>query len=710
MRLPSMVLRRRITGLLLFACLFIVVLIGRLGWIQLVQGEQLRAEALELRMRDMQVEARRGTIFDREGRELAISVNVDSIYAIPAEIRDPQPVAAALSEVLEISYEDMLERVTRQSSFVWIQRKVDDERSRRVRALDLPGVHFTVESRRYYPKGSLASHVLGFSGIDNQGLEGVELVYDEPLSGKAGRIVSEFDARGREIPEAVHYFISPEEGKHLVLTLDEVVQHVAERELEAAVTEHEAKGGLVLIMHPPTGDILAMASYPGYDLNRWSEYPSNQWRNPIVSNSFHPGSVFKPFIAASAIDSGICTPDTGFYDPGSIQVPGAVIRNWDGAGLGSTTLSDGIRLSSNVVLSQTALKLGTDRVYQYLHTFGFGGPTAIDLPGEAAGLLPPQEEARPVDLAVMSFGQTLQATAVQMVAAMNTFLTGGELIQPRIARGLVDDDGDWIEEFPVKRVRQAIAPDTAAQMKDMLVNVVENGTGANAQMPGYTVGGKTGTSQKTVAGRVAEDVYLGSFMGFLPAHDPQLLIYIVIDEPAGMPFGGWTSAPAFTRMARDLVYYLDIPPDVIEDDDDQETPAPPEAEKVAVPSVVNLPLSEARDVLEDLGLAVSTEGEDHDEDLPVLGQVPPPGVEVEPGSTVVLSLSIPPGPAGQDQVTAPDLHGLSLRRAAEVLAIQGLKMSFSGTGLVEHQDPEPGTTIRRGSTVHLELSPSPEGQ
>lgn len=704
MKVPALELRRRITSLLLGSVVMIMILVGRLAWIQFVQGEQLRAEAVDLRMRDIQVEARRGTIFDRRGRELAISVNVDSIYAVPAEIQDPQSVALALTSALNLSYEDALERVTRRASFSWVQRKVDDDRSRMVRELDLPGIHFTIESRRYYPKGDLASHLLGFSGIDNQGLEGLEYAFDSGLKGEPGRIVVEFDARGREIPEAVHYFIPPDDGNHLVLALDEVVQYVVERELEAAVIEHGAKGGIIVAMHPSTGDILGMASYPSFDLNRWTEYPASRWRNPIVSDSYHPGSVFKPFLASASIDLGIFTPDSGFYDPGSFRVPGATIKNWDGSGLGSTSLRQGLWYSANVVMAQIALQIGRDGVYQYLDAFGFTQPTGIKLPGEATGIFPAKEESRPVDLAVMSYGQTLQVTAIQMITAMNAYLNDGVLIQPRVALGYVDDDGEWLEQFPVVRVRQAVSPTTAEQMREILVEVVEKGSGTQAQIAGYTVGGKTGTSQKTIGGRVSEDQYIGSFMGFLPAHDPELIIYVVIDEPQSMPWGGWVAAPAFAKIVRDLVHYLEIPPDVPVDDEDE--PAGP-VPLVTVPNLVNLPQVEAATALREAGLILGASGDAG----VVVSQVPPAGARVEAGSTVAVAFEAGTGSdEGESVVIVPDLSGMALRRAAEVLAAQGLRMSFSGSGLVTGQDPEPGQELARGQTVRIELSQPLEGR
>ncbi len=695
--------KRRIKNLVFWSCVMIAVLVGRLGWIQLVQGEELRAQALKARTRDLQVEARRGSILDRHLRPLAVSVDVDSIYAVPAEVVDPAATAAALAGILDTTAATLQQRLTLEQPFVWIQRKVDDDKSLQVKELALAGIHFTVESRRYYPKGELAAHLLGFAGLDNQGLEGVELAFDAILRGEPGRIVVEHDARGRQIPEAVHYFVAPVDGQHLVLTLDEVVQYVVEREVRSIVHQHGAKSVLAIALHPPTGDILALSLWPTFDLNAWQEHPADLWRNWAVADTFHPGSVFKPFTAAAAIDLGVCLPDTGFHDPGWLQVPGATISNWDGRGLGNTTLRQGVWHSANVVLAQTALMVGRDGMYRYLEAFGFTRPTGVALPGEAGSLLPTRAEARPVDLAVMSYGQTLQVTAMQMVAAMNSFLTGGVLLQPRVALGYVDDAGEWLEQFPVVEVRQALAAETAGQLVEIMTEVVEVGTGTRAQIAGYSVGGKTGTSQKTIDGVVSKDTYIGSFMGFVPASDPQLLIYIVVKEPEGTPWGGLVGAPAFTRMVDDLVHYLGIEPD--RNGDGGQVAAI--AELVEVPCLLDLPLDQARQLAQQLELELKIEGLG-----PMVGgQVPAAGTLVDPGA----SLTVMTGQLADDQVQpgavpVPDLTGLSLRRAGELLAAQGLELVFEGSGLVTRQAPAPATLLVRGEAVQIQLASPLEGR
>jgi len=701
MNVPGISLRKRIVLVLLASLLAFSSLAGRVAWLQFVRGDELRARAQDARTRDVQVEARRGVIYDQRMRELAVSVNVDSLYAVPREVDDPTQVASKIAGMLDMDPVEISERLGQTASFVWIKRKLPEEVSYAIRQMKIPGLYFTQESRRFYPKGTLAAHVLGFAGIDSQGLEGVEYSHDHELRGQPGRIVLEFDAQGREIPQAKHHYIPPVDGDNLVLTIDEVIQYVVERELDKTVAETGAKGGLCLVMEPKSGDILAMAARPTYDPNFWSDFPPSQWRNPCISDTQHPGSVFKPITACAAVEEGRVTPETGFYDPGYVKVPGWVINNWNNQGLGSTTFAEGFEKSANVIFVKVGLSVGIPDFYRYLRAFGFESPLGIDLPGEATALYPAEEKATVVDLAVMSFGQTIAVTPLQMVSAMSAIANGGYLMRPRVVKAVQDAQSGEARDLPPVLIRRVISSETAAAIRQLMVQVVEKGTGSRARVPGYSVGGKTGTSQKSVGGRVVSDRHVSSFCGLVPAGDPALVVLLMIDEPQGIYYGGVVAAPAVQAILTDALHYLEVPPDKPDEvagRDGGNEQVRSEGETV-VPSIVNLSREDATRDLAVAGLSPSFSGAGET----VLQQFPPAGSRIPTGS-VVLAYTERNRLHGSE-VTVPDLSGHTLRAAAEYLGMLGLRMEAQGSGIVKSQSPGPGVTVPRGTVVKISLSP-----
>ncbi len=702
MRLPSIAMRKRVLhGLVVFVLIY-VALMFRVGWIQVVLGDELSEAALESRTREISVQARRGVIMDREGRELAVSVDVDSLYAVPAEVRDAQQWAAALAPILGMDEGVLRDRLSASASFVWLKRKMAPEAARAVRELDLSGLYFTMESERFYPKGTLASRVLGFAGIDSQGLEGIEYSWDQVLRGEPGTISMEFDAEGREIPQAVYHYIPPVEGSDLYLSIDEIIQYIAERELARVVTETGALGAHLLMMDPGTGHILAMASYPNFDLNRWSDVSPVLWRNPLVSDTQHPGSVFKPITGAAAIEEGTVTPTTPFYDPGYVRVPGAVIHNWNRQGLGSADFSLGFAKSANTIFVRTGLELGMEAFYRYLRAFGLDSPTGVDLPGEAEGIHPPEERARPVDLAVMSFGQTLTLTPLQMINAASAIINGGYLMRPQVVHSIRDAVTGEIQEVPPEVLRRVISGETSATIRDLMVQVIEEGTGSRAAIPGYSVGGKTGTAQKTVDGVVSRDRHLGSFLGFAPADDPAVICYVIVDEPEGLYYGGQVAAPVFQAVVSDTLRYLEIPPEFPEQitGGDPGGSVGPAEVLLQVPDVTGVPAAEAEERLAEMGLEFTIIGAGDE----VREQFPPGGTEVRPGSQVLLyTEGLDEEPAEAGTVRIPDLTGMTLRAGAEKLGALGLRMEVSGSGIIIRQEPGPRTHVQRGTIVHLYL-------
>lgn len=701
--LPAISLRKRLLVLLAFFFLFSSLLGGRLAYLQFVRGAELREKAFNVRTHEVPVEARRGTIYDRTGRELAISVNVDSIFAVPSEVTDPEGTARQLSELLDLDYDWVLGRLTQHQSFVWIERKVDDEVSRAVKVLQLPGIGFTQESRRVYPKGTLAAHILGFAGIDSQGLNGVEYTYDRRLRGTPGWIVIEYDAVGRELPHALHRYLPPTDGEALVLTIDEVIQSMVERELDQIVAQHQPKTATIIVMDPDTGEILGLGVRPTYDPNNFADYPESSWRNFAVSDTYHPGSTFKPITAAAAVEEGVVTWSDSFSCGGGMMIDDRMVRCHSGHG--SLDLTGVIEKSCNAGFMQIGFRLGVEGFYKYYRAFGLDSVTGIDLPGEGAGFTVAEALCKPVDLAVMSFGQTLTVTPVEIIRAMAAIANGGKMVVPHVAKEFRDAEGQVTEVLEWAAGPQVISEDTAREVRRAMEAVVKTGTGKVAYMPGYRLAGKTGTSQKTIGGVVSSSVHVGSFCGFGPADDPRAVVLVVVDEPKGSYYGGAVAAPAFGRLMRDLYRYLEIPmtyapgeerPGADRDDD--------EPSEVTVPSVVGHPVGEALVIVQAAGLRAEVSGLSGGV---VARQTPGPGAGVAPGTLVLLEVD-PAGPGG-GLVMVPDVVGRSVSQAALMLEQAGLHLRVEGSGLAASQAPAAGTSLEPGSTVTVRFEPPPEG-
>jgi len=703
MRGTNIVIRKRLTWIFFLAGLVFVILMGRLAWIQFVQGEELKQKAEEVRMRDIPVDARRGSILDRNGNELVTSISVDSIYAIPKHVEDPRQAARDLSTILGMNEDKLYKKLTKKSSFEWIMRKVDFEVSRKVEELEIKGIKTVEENKRYYLHESLASHVLGFTGIDNQGLLGLEKSYDEELRGKPGRIVVEHDAMGRETPGALHDYIEPVPGHNLVLTLDETIQYFAERELDKVIANYDPKLAVAIVMDPGTGEILAMANRPTFNPNNWREAPKEVWdRNPAIWYNYEPGSTFKIITASSALEVGAVRPEDQFYDPGYVKVAGRNIRCWKAGGHGSQTFEEVVQNSCNPGFIEVGLNLGKERFYKYIRAFGFGNPTGINLPGEAQGILIPEKQATNLNIATMAIGQSIAVTPIQLITAVCAAINGGKLMKPYLVKEITNAEGKTVEKFEPKVVRQIISPETSAEMRMLLEKVVSKGTGRNAFVDGYRVGGKTGTAQVVGSGGYVQGKYVASFAGFAPAEDPQIAILVMIAEPkGGIYFGGLVAAPVFQAIAKDTLRYLRIP----------ETPGlerpkqPWEVQQprvdVDVPNVINYPVEEAEKIIKSSGLNVQTSGEGNI----VYGQTPRAGARVKSGTTVILELQPASGGDSGNKVTVPDLTGLTIKETANLLEDIGLYLIPTGTGLAAKQSVPPGSKVVEGTRVRVEFRP-----
>jgi cell division protein FtsI/penicillin-binding protein 2 len=537
-------------------------LAARLAQVQVVMADRLREMALRQQIATLSIAPHRGRILDRNGRPLAINVEMASIYAVPALIDDPRAFAAAIAPAVGESPAEIHRRLAGSGKyFAWVARKVKPEVVARVKALGLGDqVGFLTEDRRAYPNGSLAAHALGFVGIDNQGLGGIELAYDETLRGRAGSAVAERDGVGRLLMETRRIVEAPQNGSDLVLTIDQVIQHITERELDKALGQTRAKRGLVLVLDPRSGEVLALASRPLFDPNAGGAARPEQWLNRALAVTYEPGSTFKVFLTAAALDAGAVKPEERFLCNGSLRVGSHVIRDAHGPH-GWQSVSDMVKNSCNVAAAQVATRLGKDAFYRYIRAFGFGSATGIDLPGEVQGLVPSTMEWRGPGLQTIGFGQGIGTTALQMVAASTAFANDGRLVRPRVVRAVRDPDGRVVRAMGTERLEQVVTPTTARAVLRMMTLVVDGGTGTQAAIDGYAVAGKTGTAQKpSPSGGYDPDRFVASFLGIAPANAPRLAVLVVLDEPEGAYYGGAVAAPVFREIASQALWYLRVPP------------------------------------------------------------------------------------------------------------------------------------------------------
>lgn len=700
---PGVTVRKRIVILFLLILVYLGFLVGRLAWIQLVKGEQYAKMAKNTRLRDVKVEAPRGDIVDRDGKLLAGTISAYSVFVMPPQVKNPQTTAQILSEVLGLSYDFVYARLTSDSYFEWIQRKVSDEQAKKVRELKLPGIDMTQEARRYLPEGALASHILGITGIDNQGLEGIEKVYDEELLGQDGKVLIEFDGHNRVITGGVKEYLPPKQGNTLVLTIDAPLQHIAERDLEKAIQQTGGMGGWIIVMDVKTGDILAMADWPNYDPNKWWDQPAKNRRNQAVSDSFPPGSTFKIFTAAAALEEGVISKDERFFDPGSVTISGYTISNYGNIALGSATLAEVIEFSSNVGFIQIGRRLGLEKFFKYLDAFGLTEPTGIDLPGEAVGVIRDRKDAKEIDLATMAFGQTNTYTPIAMVTAAAAIANDGVLMQPHLMKEIRSADGRVIKKWDPKPVRQVLSKETAEEMQNFLEGVILRGTGRNAFVPGYRLAGKTGTAQKVIDGKVSNEKHIAGFIGFGPLPEPRVAVFIQIDEPKGVYTGGAIAAPVFSTMMQDVMRYLEIPP--TEPPEKRPATLPPVEPKPSnqqVPSLVNFPVQEARRAAQAAGFSLDVEGTG-----PIITSQVPPAGKMIPKGTRILASAVEEGmdSPGPGEITVPPLKGMSVAQAGETLANVGLYLRMEGTGLAVKQEPEAGTKVPKGFKVKVWFEP-----
>ncbi|MBI4536348.1 MAG: penicillin-binding protein [candidate division NC10 bacterium] len=547
-------------------CIFLLLFLGlgciatKLFAVQVRQRIRLSERATHQYRRLVPVLSHRGIIYDRTGREFAVSLRVASAFAQPASVHDPAATAKALAPVLKLPVGELRSRLTADKPFVWLMRQLEPAQAASLRELNLRGIGLTPESRRFYPREELAAHVLGFVGFEERGLEGIEHQYDDLLGGRPQYIEAQQDALGRLIarreepePRAPIFDLS--------LTLDEVIQYTAERELARAVERSRAKGGTAVVMDVGSGEILALASQPAFDPNRYKDAAHGARRNRAVTDYFEPGSIFKVILAAGALEEGVVRPADRFHgEGGAIEVGGVTIR--DHEKYGWLTVREILAHSSNVGAIKIGQRLGKSLYYHYISGFGFGMLTGVDLPGETPGLIRRPKSWSALSLSVLSLGQEISVTPVQFATAFSAVANGGVLMRPHIVKALRSQDGTLQRVVGPVAVRRVISPETARTLLDMLTSVTEEGTGKGAALEEYTVAGKTGTAQKVDpgTGRYSQRKVVASFVGAVPAEAPRLVILVTIDEPEVLRWGGSIAAPTFREIAREVLKYLRVPP------------------------------------------------------------------------------------------------------------------------------------------------------
>jgi cell division protein FtsI (penicillin-binding protein 3) len=541
---------------------FGLVLVGRLVHLQIIQHDRLAAQSDKQYLRSVEITSGRGNIYDRNRNQLATNIRVESVYADPKSVIDKNKTARILAKTLGMKPGTLLKKLKSDRHFVWIKRKCELNAIEKLKQLDLPGIGFIGETKRYYPKRKLAASTLGFVGLDNQGLAGVEHFHHTVLKGNPQRSVLEKDARGRFLWTTAYAQEINQGKRDVVLTLDEVIQFIAERELKKQVQDYQAKSGLAIVMDPFTGAIYALASAPEFNPNNYSSYPRNTWRNDAVASAYEPGSIFKPIVAAAALEEGLAGPDDIFFcENGSFQLGRSRIGEAANHQFGWLTLRNIIAKSSNIGAIKIAQKLGEKRFFDYMHKFGFGDKMGIDLPGEASGSLQDLSQWSGLSLASMSFGHEVSVTPIQMVSAISAIANGGTLIRPRMTEAILKN-GTLEKTFEPEHIHTVLSEETSRQMINILKSVVKpGGTGANAAIPGFEVAGKTGTAQKIdpKTQSYSKTQFLASFIGFVPADAPRLVILVMIDEPQKSYWGGEVAAPVFQKIARKTLRYLHIP-------------------------------------------------------------------------------------------------------------------------------------------------------
>jgi cell division protein FtsI (penicillin-binding protein 3) len=719
----TQIANKRLYILLGFLLFWFLVICGRLVWLQIINYGDYTQRAAKQQQRSIEVSPVRGNIYDRRGNELAMTVSVDSVFAVPSEVPDVHSTAQVLARVLKADASEIEGRMRGSHAFAWIARKIDNSTSARVRALNLKGIYFQKESKRFYPKGELAAQVLGYVGLDDDGLGGVEREFQSKLTGKPGKMLITMDNKRRWLGRVEK---QPDPGENVVLTIDEKIQYIVERELARAIDDTHAEAGTVIVENPHTGEVLALANWPTFNPNVFNKVNPQALKNRSVSDVYEPGSTFKIVTLAAALEEKITNPDEVVdCQMGSIVVNG--LRIHDHHPYAGLTVTQILEHSSDVGAIKIALRLGEERFDRYIRAFGFGTQTRIELPGETRGLTKPVSRWSKVSIGAISMGQEIGVSPVQLASMVSMIANDGLYVAPRIVAGTTAPRSTpQLIAFHPPMGRRVISPLTAAQMKHMMEGVVLRGTGKKAILDGYSSAGKTGTAQKIDAsGRYSHSKHIASFAGFAPVNNPAVTVLVVLDSPAGgypRDGGGETAAPVFARIAQQVLAYMNVPHDVeLQDpkrmwlkahtkEDDIAEGAPDyiasAQENVDAPTAPTAQQGQAptppAPVEQDPKLrTVAATSKTVKPTVPRIGPIQPEATlqktafETNNQSRGTVVLDVAGG------VLVPDFHGKSLRVALEEAESSGLELEVNGSGVGQDQSPAAGSRIPPGGHVSV---------
>lgn len=719
---------KRLKGFLVFIFIVFIALVARIGAIQFIDGTWLKERAYSQSTSSTVVSAKRGTIYDSNGKALAISAEVDTVSVNPEylvvkekgevnqektqELREK--MAQKFAEIFSLEYDDVLKKLNSSRSVETIASKVETDKVTTLKAWlkenkISSGVNIDEDVKRYYPYNNLASNLIGFCGTNNQGLDGIELSYDDELKGTNGKLITAISVIQTAIPDQNEQYIAPENGSNIYLTIDSNIQTIVEKYLKQAVEENNCqRGGNAIAVNPENGEILAMATYPDYNLNDpytpneslsegWDKLSSQEqsnklysmWRNRAVLDTYEPGSTFKIIAASIGLEEKIVETDTAgdFYCGGSETVSGTRINCANRSRHGSQSLRNALENSCNPALIQLGQRIGVSTFYKYLDAFGFFKKTGIDLPSEGTSSFWKEKNVGPVELATMSFGQRFTITPMQFVKAAAAIANEGKLVTPHVVKEIENPDTGTVKTIQTNEERQVISEDTANKIKDMMKSVVETGGGKYAQVKGYEIGGKTGTSEADP--NHPENGYVASFLAIAPVDNTKIVLLLTLYAPkVRNHYGGSIAAPAVSQMLSEILPYLDIPSNNSDEGN---------VELVSVPNVTNKTIAEAQKILKAAGLEYSSVG---DADNIVSEQVPKSGTQLQKNGIVKIYAE------GKDErvsQTVPDLKGVSLAQAKVMLKARNLNISSKGTGIVIAQDPKAGTSVDEGTVINVTL-------
>ncbi|NBJ68496.1 MULTISPECIES: stage V sporulation protein D [Clostridia] len=637
-RVSAVTTKKRIVAVFLIGLLVYVIIDIRLGYVQFVIGDDLTGQATELWTRDIEFEPERGKILDNHGEVLAENVTAPSVVVVPRQVDDPKQTAQKLASILEMPEDEAFAYVTKNASSVNIHpegRKINEKQEMAIRTLDMNGVYLSKDSKRHYPYGDDLSHVLGFAGIDNQGLMGLELYYDEQLSGEKGSLSFYSDAKGRRLDRLADVYSEPKDGLDLKTTIDTRVQTIMERELDLVASKYNPDGAVAIAVNPKTGGVLGMTSRPNFHPENYQEVDADIFdRNLPIWSTYEPGSTFKIITLAAALEEGVVDLNNDHYhDDGDISVGGSKLHCWKSGGHGHQSYLEVVQNSCNPGFVSLGQMLGKEKLFSYIDQFGFGKKTGIDLQGEGTGILFKPEKVGPVELATTAFGQGVSVTPIQQVMAVSAAVNGGYLYEPYIAEEWIDPKTSSVQKQakPVMKKR-VISEGTSKEIRQALESVVAQGTGRPAYVDGYRVGGKTGTAQKVGPdGRYMKNNYVVSFIGFAPADDPEMVVYVAVDNPKNaVQFGGVVAAPVVGRIIGDSLRAMEVKPRTKGLEKDYQWPEQP---KVEVPDVVGLKRKELQEYMTNLSIQTSGKGDY------IVDQAPKPGTKVEQGAKIRIYLA-----------------------------------------------------------------------